>query len=45
MGLTPFNAHCRSLSSVAVTAVHSLHLQDYTATNLCVIEVLIDAIL
>ena len=34
MKLTPFNAHRRSLSSVAVTAVHGLHLQDYTATNL-----------
>ena len=34
MELTPFNAHRRSLSSVAVTAVHGLHLQDYTATNL-----------
>ena len=32
--LTPFNAHRRSLSSVAVTVVHGLHLQDYTATNL-----------
>ena len=31
MELTPFNAHRRSLSSVAVTAVHGLH---YTATNL-----------
>ena len=30
--LTPFNAHCRILSSVAVTAVPGLHLQDYTAT-------------
>ena len=34
MELTPFNAHRRSLSGVAVTAVHGLHLQDYTATNL-----------
>ena len=34
MELTPFNAHSRSLSSVAVTAVHGLHLQHYTATNL-----------
>ena len=34
MELTPFNAHRRSLSSVAVTAVHGLYLQDYTATNL-----------
>ena len=36
MELTPFNAHRRSLSSVAVTAVHGLHLQDYRskATNL-----------
>ena len=32
--LTPFNAHRRSLSSVAVTAVHGLRVQDYTATNL-----------
>ena len=30
--LTPFNAHRRILSSVAVTAVPGLHLQDYTAT-------------
>ena len=34
MELTPFNAHRRSLSSVAVTAGHGLHLQHYTATNL-----------
>ena len=33
MELTPFNAHRRSLSSVAVTAVHGLHLQDYIASQ------------
>ena len=38
MELTPFIAHRRSLSSVAVTAVHGLHLQDYTATITFAIE-------
>ena len=36
--LTPFNAHRCSLSSVADTAMHGSHLQDYTTTNLCAIE-------
>ena len=38
MALTLFNAHGRSLSSLAVTAMHGLHLQDYTAANLSAIE-------
>ena len=35
---TLFNAHRRSLSSVTITVVHGLHLQDYRATNLYAIE-------